>query len=177
MSAFITRMSLPFLTFALFTLNSGKIKTDISSVHSIIIIFKYSSCQEKTGLCSFPSANVTLTHQRQLLKAGQPYNIILDLDLPESEANKQLGMFMVHLKLTGKEGKLIAHSRRTAMLRYKSYTLHLLSTMVFSPFLLAGPMEEKQTLKIEMFTDYLENRVRNAVLFFQPIQLHLLIFI
>jgi seipin len=99
------------------------------------------------------------------------------LDLPESEANKQLGMFMVQLKLTGKEGKLIAYSRRTAMLRYKSYTLHLLSTMVFSPFLLAGPMEEKQTLKIEMFTDYLENRVRNAILFCQPIQINFFIFI
>jgi seipin len=55
------------------------------------------SCQESLGVCSNPTANVTLTHQRQLLQSNQPYNIIVDLELPESEANKQLGMFMVQV--------------------------------------------------------------------------------
>jgi len=118
---------------------------------------EFSSCPEQAGLCSFPSANVTLTHQHHLLKEGQAYNIILDLDLPESEKNKQLGMFMVQLKLTGKDGKLVAQSRRSAMLRYKSYTLQLLSTVMFSPLLLAGPLEEKQTLKVVLFNDFLED--------------------
>jgi len=54
-----------------------------------------STCAENAGVCSNPTANVTLTNQRSLLQTNQPYNIILDLELPESEANKQLGMFMV----------------------------------------------------------------------------------
>ncbi len=59
----------------------------------------YSTCADNAGLCSNPSANVTLTNQRSLLQKNQPYNIILDLELPESEANKQLGMFMVKVWL------------------------------------------------------------------------------
>lgn len=56
-----------------------------------------SGCKEGAGACSNPSANITLTHQRQLLQSNQPYKIILDLELPESETNKQLGMFMVQV--------------------------------------------------------------------------------
>lgn len=118
---------------------------------------EFSSCTDASGLCSNPSANVTLTQQHHLLQSGQPYNIILDLEMPESDSNKQLGMFMIQLKLIGRNGQSISHSRRSAMLRYKSGALHFLSTIFFSPFLLTGPMEEKQTLKVEMFSEYLEN--------------------
>lgn len=45
------------------------------------------------------------------------------------------------------------------MLRYKSQLLEQLTTMIFSPALLTGPMEEKQLLKVEMFTDFFESRV------------------
>ncbi|XP_057366910.1 seipin-like [Daphnia carinata] len=117
---------------------------------------EFNSCQETVGICSNPFANVTLTNQRQLLQSNQPYNIIIDLELPESEANKELGMFMVQLTLTGKNGKFIAMSRRSAMLRYKSWILHFLGTVMFSPALLVGPMEEKQMLKVEMFSEFLE---------------------
>ncbi|KAK4016626.1 seipin isoform X2 [Daphnia magna] len=118
---------------------------------------EFNSCQDAIGVCSNPFANVTLTNQRQLLQSNQPYNIILDLELPESEANKQLGMFMVQLTLTGKNGKFIAASKRSAMLRYKSWILHFLGTVMFSPAMLLGPvMEEKQTLKVEMFSEFLE---------------------
>jgi len=121
---------------------------------------EFSSCNDINGLCSNPTANVTLTQQQQLLKSGQPYNIILDLEMPESDVNKNLGMFMIHLKLTGRNGQLLTNSRRSTMLRYKSEALHLLSTMFFSPFLLTGPMEEKQTLKVEMFSEYIESSVK-----------------
>jgi len=120
---------------------------------------EFSLCQDNAGLCSNPTANVSLTHHHNLLRGGQPYNIILDLEIPESETNRNVGMFMVHLKLSGKDGRLITSSRRSAMLRYKSQVLHFLSTMFFSPLLLTGPMEEKQTLKVEMFSEYLEKSV------------------
>lgn len=117
---------------------------------------EFSACKENVGLCSYPSANITLTQNKQLLQSNQPYKIILDLDLPESDTNKQIGMFMVQVELTGRNGKFIAQSRRIAMLRYKSWILHSISTLIFSPALLAGPMEEKQELKVEMFSEFLE---------------------
>ena len=67
---------------------------------------------------------------------------------------------VVQLKLTGRDGKLISESRRSAMLRYRSWVLHLLSTTIFSPALIVGPMEEKQWLKVEMFSEFLEHPVR-----------------
>ncbi len=43
------------------------------------------------------------------------------------------------------------------MLRYKSWILHFLGTVMFSPAMLLGPiLEEKQTLKVEMFSEFLE---------------------
>lgn len=89
--------------------------------------------------------------------------------MPESDVNKNLGMFMIHLKLTGRNGQLLTNSRRSTMLRYKSEALHLLSTMFFSPFLLTGPMEEKQTLKVEMFSEYIESSVKARNLWWQTI--------
>jgi len=67
-----------------------------------------------------------------------------------------LDIFSLQVELTGRNGKFIAQSRRIAMLRYKSWILHSISTLIFSPALLAGPMEEKQELKIEMFSEFLE---------------------
>lgn len=52
------------------------------------------------------------------------------------------------------------------MLRYRSWILHVLSTVMFSPALLAGPMEEKQMLKVEMFSEFLESPVRFKMCFF-----------
>lgn len=48
-------------------------------------------CDVKRGVCSFPSAHVQLTKRQQLLMMGQPYKIHLDLDMPESPTNRELG--------------------------------------------------------------------------------------
>ncbi|XP_018566876.1 seipin isoform X3 [Anoplophora glabripennis] len=53
------------------------------------------------GICSFPSAHVQLTNRQQLLMMGQPYKIHLDLDMPESPTNRELGMFMVCVDFRG----------------------------------------------------------------------------
>ena len=95
----------PFHTLNQFIWNSSKQTTGYTSYtynYIIVVLFYiscYSSCQDAVGLCSNPSANITLTHQRQLLQSNQPYKIIIDLELPESEANKDLGMFMVQVIL------------------------------------------------------------------------------
>lgn len=112
-------------------------------------------------MCSFPAANISLANEGQVLLGGQPYNLIVEMDLPESDANKRLGMFVVQMLLTGKDGSLVGASRRISMLRYKSLALHLISTFFYSPFLLTGPMEEKQTLKIEMFSKFFANKVQS----------------
>lgn len=51
------------------------------------------SCKDNQGVCSFPSAHIELTKRQQLLMFGQPYKIQLDLEMPESPRNKELGKY------------------------------------------------------------------------------------
>lgn len=90
---------------------------------------------------------------------GQPYKIQLDLEMPESPANKDLGMFMVCAEFHGASGKILANSCRSTMLHYKSSLHETIYIIMFSPFFLFGNLEEKQHLHVELFSDYLEQEV------------------
>lgn len=79
--------------------------------------------------------------------------------MPESEANRKLGMFMVCLELNDKDGTLVDNSCRPVMLHYKSWLLHTIKTLILSPFLLLGTTEEKQLVTVEMFSDFEEDQV------------------
>lgn len=52
----------------------------------------FSPCKEGKGMCSFPSAYIQLTKKQQLLMLGQSYKVHLDLEMPESPTNRDLGM-------------------------------------------------------------------------------------
>jgi len=58
-----------------------------------------------------------------------------------------------------KDGNLLTHSCRSAMLHYKSELLLTLKTLILSPFFLFGPTEEKQGVIVELFNDYEEDSV------------------
>ncbi|XP_064185232.1 seipin-like isoform X2 [Anguilla rostrata] len=121
-------------------------------------------------LCSFPMANVSLLRngRDQVMVYGQPYRISLELDMPESPANQELGMFMIRMSCYTKEGQvvsaisrsvsqLISSGSRTAMLHYRSKLLQTLGTVLFSPLLLAGVSQQKQLVEVELYSAYREN--------------------
>ncbi|XP_076262767.1 lipid droplet biogenesis associated protein seipin isoform X2 [Rhynchophorus ferrugineus] len=108
------------------------------------------------GICSFPSAYVQLTSKQQLLMMGQPYKISLDLEMPESPVNRELGMFMVCVDFKSKDGHTLANSCRSAMLHYKSYLLDSIYKLIYIPFFILGSSEEKQDVHVELFSDYEE---------------------
>ncbi|KAJ8405130.1 hypothetical protein AAFF_G00321210 [Aldrovandia affinis] len=110
-------------------------------------------------LCSFPMANVSLLRngRNQVMVYGQPYRISLELDMPESPANQELGMFMVKMSCYTKEGQIISTVTSSAMLHYRSSLLQTLGTVLFSPLLLAGVAQQKQLVEVELFSAYREN--------------------
>ncbi|KAJ3662423.1 hypothetical protein Zmor_006773 [Zophobas morio] len=108
------------------------------------------------GICSFPSAHIKLTERQRLLMLGQPYKIHLDLEMPESPTNKDLGMFMVCADFLSGSGKVLANSCRSTMLHYRSYLLDILYKLIFSPFFVFGNSEEKQNIHVELFSDFEE---------------------
>ncbi|XP_006899923.1 PREDICTED: seipin [Elephantulus edwardii] len=112
-----------------------------------------------TSLCSFPVANVSLAKsgRDRVLMYGQPYRITLELELPESPVNQDLGMFLVTISCYTRGGRIISTSSRSVMLHYRSDLLQTLDTLVFSSFLLLGFAEQKQLLEVELYSDYREN--------------------
>lgn len=123
--------------------------------HEKQVHLQFETCKE-SGMCTFPSAHIELTKRQQLLMLGQSYKVQLALEMPESPVNKQLGMFMVCADFRGKNSKLITRSCRSTMLHYRSFVLDLIYTLAYSPLLLIGTVEEKQTVLIELFEDYYE---------------------
>ncbi|XP_036851140.1 seipin isoform X3 [Manis javanica] len=110
-------------------------------------------------LCSFPVANVSLAKggRDRVLMYGQPYRVTLELELPESPVNQDLGMFLVTISCYTRGGRIISTSSRSAMLHYRSDLLQMLDTLVFSSLLLFGFAEQKQLLEVELYPEYREN--------------------
>ncbi|XP_012580902.1 PREDICTED: seipin isoform X2 [Condylura cristata] len=110
-------------------------------------------------LCSFPVANVSLakTGRDRVLMYGQPYRVTLELELPESPVNQDLGMFLVTISCYTRGGRIISTASRSVMLHYRSSLLQMLDTLVFSSLLLFGFAEQKQLLEVELYPEYREN--------------------
>lgn len=110
-------------------------------------------------LCSFPVANVSLAKggRDRVLMYGQPYRVTLELELPESPVNQDLGMFLVTISCYTRGGRIISTSSRSVMLHYRSDLLQMMDTLVFSSLLLFGFAEQKQLLEVELYPDYREN--------------------
>lgn len=85
---------------------------------------------------------------------GQPYKVILNIDMPESPQNQELGMFMVCAEMRDQSSSLSGHSCRASMLHYKSTLLTWISTWLMSPFLITGLREETQNVPVELFSKY-----------------------
>ncbi|XP_074533238.1 seipin-like [Halichoeres trimaculatus] len=119
----------------------------------------------ESGLCSFPKANISFMRNEkdQVMAFGQPYRISLELEMPESPVNEQLGMFMVKLSSYTKGGKIVASVGRSTMLHYRSTLLQTMATLLFSPFLLTGMTEQKQLIEVELFSDYKMNAYQPTV--------------
>uniref|UniRef100_A0AAY4BTD6 Seipin n=1 Tax=Denticeps clupeoides TaxID=299321 RepID=A0AAY4BTD6_9TELE len=128
--------------------------------YSAPVHFFYRCVRCDSAICSFPRANISLLQdgQKQVMTYGQPYRISLHLDMPESPANQNLGMFMVKMSCYSHGGKVISTSARsTCCITASSSLLQSVGTLLFSPLLLTGVTEQKQVVTIELFSAYREN--------------------
>ncbi|KYM83180.1 Seipin [Atta colombica] len=164
----ISTVLIVWLSIFLYTVFYYSYMPSMSYVRPVHLQFK--SCNEKKGICSFPQAHVQLTKRQQLLMVGQPYKINLHLEMPESTANKELGMFMVCAQLRSREGHLVDHMCKSAMLHYRSTLLHTLTTLLFSPMMIFGNIEEKQDIVLELFNNFEEDQNHPVTIIFIEIQ-------
>lgn len=115
------------------------------------------------GLCSFPTAHIKLAERQRFLMLGQLYKVHIELEMPESQKNRELGMFMVCADFHGERGTVLATSCRSMMLHYKSFLIDFIYKLVFIPFYIFGGTEEKQNLHLELFSDYHEDEVSEVL--------------
>ncbi|KAM9356686.1 uncharacterized protein ABDE67_004267 [Symphorus nematophorus] len=121
-------------------------------------------------LCSYPVTNISLIrNKKHVLTFGQAYRISLQLEMPDSPVNQELGMFMIKTACFSRDGGQVASSARSArqllaasssrfsMLRYRSDLLRYLGTLLFLPAYLSGAAEQKQVLEVELFSDYTDD--------------------
>ncbi|XP_068460119.1 seipin-like [Clinocottus analis] len=129
--------------------------------------FYYTSdCDASESLvCSFPKANISFmkNERDQVMAYGQPYRVSLELEMPESPVNENLGMFMVKMSCYTKGGKTVSSVGRSTMLHYRSSLLQSLSTLLFSPFFLTGMAEQKQLIDVELFSNYKTNAFQPSI--------------
>ncbi|XP_056900101.1 seipin-like isoform X1 [Takifugu flavidus] len=133
--------------------------------------YQRSGCESHAAfLCSYPLANVSMTRNRKhVLTFGQAYRISLLMEMPDSQVNQAVGMFMIRTTFYSQDGGqvissaqpagqvLSATSSRFSMLRYQSNLLKVLKTLLILPAFLTGLSEQSQVLEVELFSNYVDD--------------------
>ncbi|KAK5616858.1 hypothetical protein CRENBAI_018337 [Crenichthys baileyi] len=136
-------------------------------------VFYYyrTDCESPSSFwCSYPVANVSLIrNKKHALTFGQVYRMYLQLEMPDSPTNHEVGMFMIKTTCYSQDGGQVASSARTAsqlqkasssrfgMLRYQSGLLKTLGTLLFLPAFLSGAAEQKQVVEVELFSEFIDD--------------------
>lgn len=101
---------------------------------------------------------------------GQQYRISVNIDMPESDQNLELGMFMVCAEMRDQSTQLRSHSCRSAMLHYRSYLMRTITTLIMSPLIVLGFKEEAQQIPVELFSSYEDDQSHPVTDVFVEIQ-------
>ncbi|XP_072289440.1 seipin-like [Eucyclogobius newberryi] len=116
--------------------------------------------------CSHPVANISLMkNKKHVLTFGQSYRLSLQLEMPESPVNQEIGMFMVKATCFSQDGGQVASSARAlsassshfGMLRYRSDLVKTLETVLLFPAFMTATAEQKQVLEVELFSEYTDD--------------------
>lgn len=97
------------------------------------------------------------------IPSGHKVKATVSMTLPESEYNRNLGMFQVRVDFLSGNGEILASSRHPCMIQFRSEPIRLLSTAVKIAPLLAGYLSESQTLNVK-FKGFSEGAIPTACL-------------
>ncbi|KAK3757862.1 hypothetical protein RRG08_014418 [Elysia crispata] len=131
------------------------------------VYLSFSACPSGIGICSFPSANVSFWNdegtRQDFLGAGQAYSLMLILEVPESPRNRDLGMFVVAVKMFDRNGVVTLISERSTMLQYISIISRVVDFVGWLPLYFFGFKEHKQTLSVMMFSHLVDDYYHPSV--------------
>ncbi|KAI9503272.1 putative adipose-regulatory protein-domain-containing protein [Coemansia spiralis] len=112
----------------------------------------------------------------KFLSTSQPYTVLLELDVPSSVANQELGNFMVYLEFRTRSGRVVQQSARPAILPYRSYVVRLMQIAIRAVPLALGLSKESDVLRIELMDVLYDRRfspITNAhIALSKPLQVY-----
>ncbi|KAL0542725.1 hypothetical protein IC582_017799 [Cucumis melo] len=88
--------------------------------------------------------------QYRVIPPHHQLQAIVSLTLPESEYNRNLGVFQVRVDFLSVSGDILASSSHPCMLQFKSEPIRLLLTLLKLAPLVTGYISESQTLSIKL---------------------------
>ncbi|KAG0301447.1 hypothetical protein BGZ98_008349 [Dissophora globulifera] len=93
----------------------------------------------------------------EFLRADQAYDISVNLHLPTSERNVEIGNFMVVVTLLRADGQTVMTSSRPAILTYQSLPVKLMRTAWKAVPLVLDWSKEVQVLKVPLVENFVED--------------------
>ncbi|KAF9949554.1 Berardinelli-Seip congenital lipodystrophy 2 (seipin) [Mortierella alpina] len=107
-----------------------------------------------------PKAEVDFTRggrYGQFLRADQAYDISVNLLVPASKRNVEIGNFMVVVTLLRADGRVVRSSSRPAILTYQSTPLKLMRTAWKAVPLVLDWSKEDQIIKVPLIENFVED--------------------
>ncbi|KAK6797306.1 hypothetical protein RDI58_005008 [Solanum bulbocastanum] len=99
----------------------------------------------------------------RVIPPNHKLQVTVSLMLPESDYNRNLGIFQVRVDFLTSNGKVLSSARRPCMLQFKSNPIRLFSTFLKAAPLVTGYTSESQKLKVD-FTGFAEGFIPTACL-------------
>ncbi|WMV15762.1 hypothetical protein MTR67_009147 [Solanum verrucosum] len=86
----------------------------------------------------------------RVIPPNHKLQVTVSLMLPESDYNRNLGIFQVRVDFLTSNGKVLSSARRPCMLQFKSNPIRLFSTFLKAAPLVTGYTSESQKLKVDL---------------------------
>jgi len=123
--------------------------------HSLPVYFQY------YDNISQPTAEVDLSvkswRQSGILTGGQYYNVLIELNVPDSQHNYDLGNFMINLTFKNALNETVGYSSRPCIVKYKSFVQKNIETFVKTVPLFFDVAQESQTIYLPLIESYMED--------------------
>lgn len=94
---------------------------------------------------------------------GHTFSVSLSLLMPESDFNRELGVFQLTAELLSVNGNVIAKSSQPCMLRFRSSPIRLARTVMMGVPLVLGISAETQKINVEILRHKEQNQRTNAI--------------
>ena len=127
--------------------------------------FVFEPCNEEMAKCGFLNGTIELSTDQNppVLLDDQAYTLSLQLEMPESKVNQELGMFMTCAQVRSQDKLVLKKNCKSTIMKYKSGLIRSLELMFMWPAILTDYAGEQQMVRIQFLDDFQDDPMRPAM--------------